>query len=232
MPRRRRYARRNKRRYKRRKKNNRPYSKTINQTIGVPDVLRTKLKYCEQYLVESSTLDFGAQIMSGNSVYDPDVSGVGHQPRGFDEWSRFYKKYRVYASAIKVHFFSDQQAAAGLTNVWILPVTEQPVGVTYGISSLNENPYARTGALVPYVGKGSTFLKHYTSTKKMFGERLINENEYEGTMGNFGVGASPLNQWYWTVGGQTVTGSVIKFHATITVTYYVELFDRVSLPTS
>lgn len=232
MPRKKGYARKNKRGYRKRKRYNRPYKKTINQATGVPDVLRTKLKYSEQILLQPGPIGFGAQIMCGNSVYDPDVSGVGHQPRGYDQWSQFYKKYRVYASAIKVHYMSDQQAAAGLTNVWILPTPELPTTVSYGISSLNENPYAKTSMLVPYVGRGSTFLKHYMSTKKMFGEKLINEDGYEGKTGNLGTGSDPINKWYWTVGGETVTGSDLKVHMTITMTYYVEFFDRISLPTS
>lgn len=226
------YKRRRRKNYKRRKKYNRPYRKTINQATGVPDVLRTKLKYCEQYLIQSAALSYGAQIMSGNSAYDPDTTGVGHQPRGFDQWSQFYRKYRVYGSAIKVQFYSDQQSAAGLTNVWVMPVTEEPTAVSYGISSLNENPNAKTSALVPYIGKGTTFISHYMTTKKIFGEKLINEDSYEGLTGNFTVGKSPTNQWYWTVGGQTVTGAEVKFHVTITITYYLELFDRISLPSS
>lgn len=229
-----RYTKRNYKKKKTYRKNRKykPYTKMIRATTGVPDVLRTKLKYCDQYLIQSATFAFGAQIMSGNSVYDPDVSGVGHQPMGYDQWSQFYKKYRVYASSIRVQFYSDQTAAAGLTNVWILPTPEEPSAVTYGIASLSENPYAKTGALVPYVGKGTVLLKNYMTTNKMYGEKLINENEYEGLTGNLGTGSDPINKWFWSVGGETVTGDVLKIRATVTMTYYVEFFDRVSLPIS
>lgn len=212
---------------------NRPYSKTIDQVTGVPDSLRTKFTYVEQVLIQNASLPYNNYIFHGNSVYDPDSTGVGHQPRGFDEWSNFYKKYRVYASSIEVDFFQDQSAANGLVNTWILPTSEAPTSITYGIVSIGENPYSSTGTISPYVGTGTSKLKHYMTTAKMFGEKDINDNLYEGTMGNFGSGSNPPSLWYWVIGGETVDVTIpIKVRATVKVTYYVEMFDRVSLPGS
>lgn len=217
-------------RYAKKSQKNRPLYKTIDQVTGVPDSLKTKFTYVEQILIQNVSLPYYNYVFHGNSVYDPDSTGVGHQPRGFDQWSQFYKKYRVYASSIEVDFFQDQAAAAGLNNVWILPTSEEPTSVTYGIVSVGENPYSVTGSITPYVGNGTSRLKHYMTTKKMFGERDINDNLYEGSTGNFGTGANPPSLWYWVVGGETTDVTVpIKVRATAKVTYYVELFDRVSL---
>lgn len=224
--------RRRRRYYKKRKRYNKPLVRTVNNPTGVPDVLRTKLVYSDQFTIEPGQFTYGAQIMAGNSVYDPDTSGIGHQPRGYDQWSVFYNKYRVYASGIKVHFFSDRSSSEGLTNVWIMPTSEEPSGLSYGIASINENPYGKSGALVPYVGKGTTFMKHYMSTMKIFGEKSISEDGYEGRTGNFATGADPENLWWWTIGGQSVNNDNLRMHATITMTYYVEFFDRKSLSES
>lgn len=39
-----------------------------------------------------------------NSIYDPDYTGVGHQPYGRDQWVAFYNHYTVLGSKITVHF--------------------------------------------------------------------------------------------------------------------------------
>lgn len=62
----------------------------------MPQKLSTKLKY-----VYYGNLDSGggtgavAQAFRLNSVYDPDRTGVGNQPRGFDQMAAFYGRYRV-----------------------------------------------------------------------------------------------------------------------------------------
>jgi len=35
------------------------------------------------------------QVFNLNSIFDPDRTGVGHQPLGHDQWQTFYNRYRV-----------------------------------------------------------------------------------------------------------------------------------------
>lgn len=37
-----------------------------------------------------------------NSVFDPNFTGTGHQPNGFDQWSAFYGKYRVTGGSWRI----------------------------------------------------------------------------------------------------------------------------------
>lgn len=41
-----------------------------------------------------------------NSLFDPDLTGVGTQPVGFDQYAALYEKYRVYEASYKVSFTS------------------------------------------------------------------------------------------------------------------------------
>lgn len=45
------------------------------------------------------------QVFSGNSIHDPDVTGVGVQPYYFDEYQAVYERYCVSASKIKLCLF-------------------------------------------------------------------------------------------------------------------------------
>lgn len=43
-----------------------------------------------------------------NSLFDPDLTGVGTQPVGFDQYAALYEKYRVYEASYKVSFYNGQ----------------------------------------------------------------------------------------------------------------------------
>lgn len=61
------------------------------------------LKYCEAYVTVNPPVgSSSAFIMRANDVYDPNVTGVGHQPTGFDQYMAMYNKFVVYDSKIKV----------------------------------------------------------------------------------------------------------------------------------
>lgn len=43
-------------------------------------------------------------VFSANGMFDPDVTGVGHQPLGFDEMTAFFDHYTVIGSRIRIDF--------------------------------------------------------------------------------------------------------------------------------
>lgn len=69
----------------------------------------TKLKYNE-------SVTFGAAAVAGfatgyqfrlNSLFDPNLSGIGHQPRGYDELMAIFEKYTVVNAKITATFLQD-----------------------------------------------------------------------------------------------------------------------------
>jgi len=56
-----------------------------------PDRIMVKLPYeTTVQLTGAITVD---HIMNTNSLFDPDRTGAGHQPMGFDTWSVIYNRY-------------------------------------------------------------------------------------------------------------------------------------------
>lgn len=43
-------------------------------------------------------------VFSANGVYDPNITGTGHQPMGFDDWIAKYNHYVVLGSKLNARF--------------------------------------------------------------------------------------------------------------------------------
>ncbi len=68
-------------------------------TNVLPRSYRRRLRYCETYTFTTGTAGvIGAvQAMRLNSLYDPNKTGTGHQPYGFDQLSSFYGQFLVHS---------------------------------------------------------------------------------------------------------------------------------------
>ncbi len=62
---------------------------------GFPKTNKVTLKYCESVTFTGAAGSLGTYFFNLNSCYDPNNSGTGHQPLGFDQWSTFYNRYVV-----------------------------------------------------------------------------------------------------------------------------------------
>ncbi len=98
-----------KRKYKRKRggRNRRRRSKTMQMSsLGkrlspFPTRFFTRLRYTDNYsLNPGASAVPGTQVMQLNGLYDPDISGVGHQPRYFDQIMSLYNQYAVLSAKI------------------------------------------------------------------------------------------------------------------------------------
>lgn len=77
--------------------------RVVNSSVGFPNEMETKLKYCEAITVNPTPeATSGVVWYSAGSVFDPYVAIGGHQPLFFDNYSQIYEKYQVLWSEIKV----------------------------------------------------------------------------------------------------------------------------------
>lgn len=107
-----------------------------------PRSMKVTLSYYEQFtissLVPGVTPDFRFRL---NSIFDPDLSGVGHQPLGYDQYALMYHQYRVDYCTAEVtwgHITATEGAncvifASNDSN----PLTDNSVA--------NESPLTKTG---------------------------------------------------------------------------------------
>jgi len=198
------------------KKRKTPYRGRLTLS-GFPDRKLVKLRYVDSDV----TLDAGAGLVqsktfSCNSLFDPDITSVGHQPMGYDQWSAIYQRYTVLSSKITVRY---NPITVSNVNPFFFGVTiDVPDGIgVSGFSSINnllESKFSagyKTGGVVASANNLKytfPYCVKYWSAKKMFGLKNPNDGQvYTGLMGNTGTGTSPGVQGKFVVWAAAIDGN-------------------------
>lgn len=88
---------------RRSKKRKVPYVRVPRSLFG--NSTSTVLKYVETFQLNPGVAGVPATyVFTANGLFDPNITGVGHQPRGFDELKNLFDHYQVKSSIIKVTF--------------------------------------------------------------------------------------------------------------------------------
>ncbi len=61
-----------------------------------------KLRYVDTISIDPGVAAIASHDFLANGLFDPDNTGTGHQPLGFDQMTLMYNQYRVLSSKIKV----------------------------------------------------------------------------------------------------------------------------------
>lgn len=73
---------------------------------GLPSKQVYRLKYATQVTLDAAAASTAAHVFKANGLNDPDLTGVGHQPRAWDQLKEFYEHYIVIGSKCKATFTS------------------------------------------------------------------------------------------------------------------------------
>lgn len=161
------------------------------------------------------------QSFRGNSVYDPDLTGIGTQPLFFDQYALVYERYLVSSSSMRVMVMSINNGItaqiATLPSVESSPVTTNP-------SDLKEQPHAKFRFIQEQKGGGKATLSTRISTKKIRGDSILDDS--------FGaqVTTNPQRQWFWHIVASAgdLSAEVIGLTLLISITYRVKFHKRVN----
>lgn len=181
-----------------------------------------KLKY-SAYMLANNT---GPQlrVFRGNDMYDPDFTGVGHQPYGFDQWCAMYSKFVVFASKMKV--FAQPNSAQAIMAIRASNSSTAPTDDQIG--EMMERPNIVTRM---YNAAGGNFkpISMFRKTKAMLAPCNPKYDDlFWGTSS-----AVPNSQWYWHVIAQHPNpASTVDVNYNVVITYYAMFFNRVQADTS
>lgn len=195
---------------------------------NLADRTMVKLKYMERIVFTSTAGVQSSQVFRGNSLFDPNQTGTGQQPLGFDEWCNFYANYRVKGAKINVQYVSPSSTTSA-TQTW--DVALYPALVT----TIADQASAKVQPLVKYrmgnLGSNTIRLSSYVSTSKMFGtnKKAIDINDDYGAL----INTNPVNVWFFNMCcqpcDQSTSGSIVAY---VTITYYAEFYNKKTLALS
>lgn len=230
MPRRRPYNRRKKTYRKYRKGNRNPRNRIVTSKLSgpaqQPDRLMVKLKYTQK--IDFSGANTVAQIFRANGLFDPDLSGSGFQPNGFDQYAAFYTRYRVHAAKIEGWYITDAATAGGTAVVSIAP-SSTPTTVGGAFEGIIGNPYVKWCTVGPSSGENNQKLTNYVSIQKFQGKPGVKYDDVNAAL----IGALPSRETYWICEASAVDGiSNVDMTGIFCITYYCEFYDRRQLSRS
>ncbi|WP_445779482.1 hypothetical protein, partial [Shewanella sp.] len=63
-----------------------------------PATMVARLTYSAVINIDANTVSPGYHLFRANGIFDPDYTGIGHQPYGRDTYASIYNHYRVLKS--------------------------------------------------------------------------------------------------------------------------------------
>lgn len=181
----------------------------------IPAIKRCQLVYCENIFVTlaSGVYDY---IFSCNGMYDPNITGTGHQPMYFDQLMALYNHYTVHSSTLEFQpLWSDTTNRAMIVGMYIDDVASPP-----GFSNdYGERPGAKQLA---YQMDGNTLpiMRLAWNAERAFGKVYSSNASFRGNSSS-----NPAEQQYYCLQFTEPTGGAGSFAFRVKITFNVTLTE-------
>lgn len=155
----------------------------------MPGQLKCRLKYATANLVLTSGATATNYIFSTTDLFDPNVSGAGHQCLGYDEMGAFYRQWRVTGCRYKVTFFG---AGADGMKVLVFPHRAAATIPVSTIEVLSEMSRAKMKVISTDTPMKDGVFSGYINNARVLGitpEKYRVDDVYSGTTTTSPIGA-------------------------------------------
>lgn len=221
--------------YKRYKKNRRKTRKSrksrmtlvsLGAPSGMPTMRRGSLRYCENLILTSTLGVLDDKVIRANGMYDPNQTGTGHQPLGFDQWKLLYNHYVVLGSKITLRAVNNQAAAQpGIFGVYLSDGHASPYTTSVEFIEARKGSF-KTLAISQ---EREVRLSQNFSTKKFFNVTDVKDNiKHLGAL----ISADPTEEAYFHLWYQTLNSTTNAIRVNIVIEYIVEFSEPVDLAQS
>jgi len=193
-----------------------------------PDRCRAVLRYTSYANVDPSILACAIYRLRCNSVFDPDYTSAGGQPRGYDQYALLYNQYTVNKSTLKVWPALPSTGGGGqyLHGISIVP----DASVTPAIDQCADRPFTTFNLCNQQSSAKDNGLKMVWDRKKRFPKEDLASSL------SAGIGSNPAEEEYfeyWSHGAyqpltQDPTGYTIQYE----LIYEVEFYELKQIPAS
>lgn len=189
------------------------------RALGLPSEYRMKMRYVESVSIVAATGALAIYQWRTNSLFDPNFTGTGHQPYGFDQMKTYYSSYLVTSSVIAAECLS---SAAVICLAGVATSAESSTGITTADGYLES-------------GKGQGGLLYSNSTRGFESKwSLASIADHDPADYSALISASPANSDFYTVFVQdayALAGTATLF-VTVCIEYNVTWKDPATFATS
>lgn len=192
---------------------------------GFPPLMKVDLQY-ESLITLAPGATVASYVLRGNSLFDPDYTGTGHQPRYYDQLTPIYGRYKVLSSAITVEMINGSGTSGAIFA--ITPNTEIITFTSWQQAS--ELPRSKTSQIVPVASRYPFKLAAQATTKSICGLLPFQVNDEDWSAS---VGTNPVQIWYWNVNVASIDESTnVQVSFRIRLKYQAIMYDRLDVATS
>jgi hypothetical protein len=201
--------------------------------------MRKKLQYSSLNTLSSySTAGITGteQIFNLNSLFDPDATGVGHQPYGFDQLCSStgpYYKYKVLSATVSLEFTNPSDSVARLyAFVGIRNDVSNSSSLTNVAMNLIAERSMATSKYIPTTGaQRAVFQLKIPIAGGLNQTRLEFDSDVNNTAAVYSSNPVWLSQLRLVV-GEASQDSVSSVNCKTTIQYEAMFFDRIPLASS
>lgn len=196
--------------------------RTYNRVTRAPvtNRLYTKLRYSEGLTFTCSVADTLYPWTFQSSAFDPDLSGVGHQPLWRDQYATMYNRYRVSGIAYRIYVKNTNSV-----NLSMFFVQHSSTTVTdTSLNTLIERKNSRKLYLDSNANKAN-YLKGYMSVGRTYGmnhSQFLADDSFDAL-----IGANPTKLAYLHL--YCLGRASFIANCQVELTFYVEFFDRINV---
>lgn len=174
---------------------------------------------------------FGSEnVYRLNGMFDPDKTGVGHQPMGFDQYMQLYHKYKVTGVKVRLNWNDPNTAGTSAPGTWVGYKVTNPSDTTAiagkTLSNIKENPNSRADSV--HGDSGNRIQTFYISIQDAMDVSKIQfeaeVDKYTGT--SSADPARVVNLKIATVNPLSTTS--VDIACTVTFDYYVTFYQLVT----
>jgi len=202
-----------KRKAARRGKRSLKYNKTsVSLGLGFPKRMVMTHKYAELIDIVSTAGVLGKHLFNCNGMFDPNSTGVGHQPLYYDQMAALYNHYTVIGSKIKLTV-TPTATADELTYVgtWLDDDTTSTVIAT--VMDMAERSSGKIRQIAPNMNNSLVFYNNW-SAKKTFGGSVLANDNLQGT-----ISANPTENSFFAIGVGSGSAANTSVQVFVEITY-------------
>lgn len=185
---------------------------------GFPKQLRTKLRYVESGSITTAAGFPGTHQWTCNGLFDPNITGTGHQPMYFDQLAAIYNHYTVLKSKITVYMINTAS-----TNAFGGLYIEDDTTITPTRSDSMCEQNSSAFRMISSVGQATNpvvFTKSWDAVQAFGPNPLANDN-LQGSSA-----ANPTEQQYYTVFTGDIAASAVTSVNLLVVIEYETVWDE------